>query len=117
MSIDRRHTGKRLSEMVIHHASKTVYLAGQVAADPTADIAGQTKQVLAQIDGLLAEADTDKSKLLSATIFLPDLADFPAVNAVWETWLAPGQAPARATIQAKLVAPQYRIEIQAIAAL
>ncbi len=117
MSIDRRHSGKRLSEMVIHGASQTVYLAGQVADDPAADIAGQTRQVLAQIDRLLAEAGTDKTRLLSATIYLPDMRDFPAVNAVWEPWIAPGHAPARATVAAPLAGPAYRIEIQAIAAL
>ncbi len=117
MTIDRRHTGKRLSEMVIHSPSQTVYLAGQVADDPSADISGQTRQVLAQIDHLLAEAGTDKTRLLSATIYLPDMRDFPAVNAVWEPWIAPGNAPARATIAAPLAGPAYRIEIQAIAAL
>lgn len=117
MSIERRHAGTRLSEMVIHRAGGTIYLAGQVADDPSGDAAAQTRQVLAQIDRLLAEAGTDKSKLLSATIFLPDMADFKAMNAEWEPWLAPGQPPARATVQASLAAPQYKVEIQAIAAL
>lgn len=117
MTIDRRHVGKRLAQMVIHGASQTVYLAGQVANDATADITGQTQQILAQIDRLLAEAGTDKSRLLSCTIFLPDIGDYAAMNAVWEPWLAPGHAPARATVCAGLAAPGYRIEIQAIAAL
>ena len=117
MTIDRRHGGKRLAQMVIHGTSQTAYLAGQVADDATADITGQTQQILAQIDRLLAEAGTDKSKLLSCTIFLPDMADFAAMNAVWEPWLAPGHAPARATVGAALAAPGYRIEIQVIAAL
>jgi len=82
MTIERRHVGKRLSGLVIHHASGTAYLAGQVAEDPKADVSGQTRQVLALIDSLLSEAGTDKSKILSATIFLPDIGDFAAMNAV-----------------------------------
>ncbi|MEO5699896.1 MAG: RidA family protein [Casimicrobiaceae bacterium] len=117
MDIDRRHVGKRLAQMVIHQPSQTIYLAGQVADDPTADITGQTRQVLAQIDRLLGEVGSAKGKLLSATIFLPDMADFAAMNAVWEGWIAAGEAPARATVQAALAGPQYRVEIQAIAAL
>jgi enamine deaminase RidA (YjgF/YER057c/UK114 family) len=117
MTIERYHVGKRLSDMVIHRSGGTVYLAGQVAGDAKADITGQTQQVLAAIDKLLAEAGSDKSKLLSATIFLPDLANFAAMNAVWEAWVAPGQPPARATVEAKLANPAYLVEIQAIAAL
>ena len=117
MTIERRHVGKRLSGLVIHHATGTVYLSGQVADDPTADVAGQTRQVLAQIDALLQEAGSDKTKLLSATIYLPDIADFAAMNAVWEQWVVPGRVPARATVEAKLAAPEYRIEIQVVAAV
>ena len=117
MTIERRHVGKRLSELVIHRASGLAYLAGQVAAETSADITGQTRQVLAQIDTLLTEAGTDKSRLLSATIYLPDLADFAAMNAVWEQWVVPGQTPARATVEAKLARPEYRVEIQVVAAL
>ena len=117
MTIERRHVGKRLSELVINRASGTIYLAGQVAADPKADITGQVRQVLAQIDALLAEAGSDKSRLLSATIYLPDMADFPALNAVWETWVVPGATPARATVQANLAAPEYKVEIQVVAAV
>ena len=112
--IQRYHIGKRLSEMVVHNG--TVYLAGQVAADGTQDITGQAKQVLAQIDSLLAEVDSDKTKILSATIFLPSMADFPALNAVWETWVPAGHCPARATVEAKLAALEYKVEIQVIAA-
>ena len=117
MTIERRHVGKRLSKLVIHHGSGTAYLAGQVADDPTADVSGQTRQVLAQIDALLAEADSNKTKILSATIYLPDIADFAAMNAVWEEWVVPGQTPARATVEAKLASAKYRVEIQVIAAL
>ena len=116
MTIDRRHVGKRMSALVINRASGTAYLAGQVANDPSADITGQTQQVLAQIDELLSEAGSDKTKLLSTTIYLADISDFAAMNAVWDKWVAPGQTPARATVQAKLAAPEYRVEIQVVAA-
>ena len=117
MTLERRHVGKRLSELVINRASGTAYLAGQVAADPTADITCQAKQVLAQIDALLAEAGSDKTQILSATIFLPDMKDFPALNAVWEPWVVAGHTPARATVEAKLAGPEYRVEIQVVAAI
>ena len=113
--IQRYHIGKRLSEMVVHNG--TAYLAGQVAEDAKQDITGQVKQVLAQIDNLLAEIGSDKTKILSATIFLPSMADFPALNAVWETWVPAGHCPARATVEAKLAAPEYKVEIQVIAAV
>ena len=116
MTIERRHVGKRLSGLVIHHASGTAYLAGQVAEDTKADVSGQTRQVLATIDSLLAEAGSDKTKILSATIFLPDIGDFAAMNAVWEAWVPEGQTPARATIEAKLASPAYKVEIQVVAA-
>ena len=112
--IQRYHIGKRLSEMVVHNG--TVYLAGQVAADAKQDMTGQVKQVLAQIDSLLAEVGSDNTKILSATIFLPSMADFPALNAVWETWVPAGHCPARATVEAKLAGPEYKVEIQVIAA-
>ncbi|MDH4180363.1 MAG: RidA family protein [Betaproteobacteria bacterium] len=117
MTLERRHVGKRLSELVIHRASGLCWLAGQVADDPKADVTGQTRQVLAQIDRLLAEAGSDKTKIASATIYLPDMADFAAMNAVWEAWVPAGATPARATVQAKLAGPDYRIEIQVVAAL
>lgn len=117
MTLERRHVGKRLSELVIHRASGLCWLAGQVAEDPKADVTGQTRQVLAQIDRLLAEAGSDKTKIASATIYLPDMADFAAMNSVWEAWVPAGATPARATVQAKLAGPDYRIEIQVVAAL
>jgi len=116
MTIERKQVGKRLSGLVIHRTSGTVYLAGQVPDDLTADVSGQTRQVLAHIDALLAEAGTNKSKILSATIYLADIGDFAAMNAVWEDWVVPGQTPARATVEAKLAAPGYRVEIQVVAA-
>ena len=115
MTIQRMNVGKRLSEVVIH--GNTVYLAGEVPDDGTADITGQTEQVLAKIEKLLKQAGSDKTKLLSAQIFLPDMKDFAAMNAVWEKWVVPGQTPARATIEAKLANPAYKVEIMCIAAL
>ena len=115
MTLQRFHVGKRLSDMVIHNG--TVYLAGQVAEDTSQDVTGQTRQVLAAIERLLEEAGSDKAKLLSAQIFLPSMADFAAMNAVWEAWVPQGHTPARATVEAKLANPDYKVEIQAIAAL
>ncbi len=114
MSIHRFHVGKRLSDMVVHNA--TVYLAGQVADDTSKDITGQTQEVLAAIDRLLREAGSERSRIISAQIFLPDMKDFAAMNAVWEQWVPQGQAPARATIEAKLANPAYKVEIMVIAA-
>jgi enamine deaminase RidA (YjgF/YER057c/UK114 family) len=111
----RFHVGDRLSEMTIHNG--TVYLAGQVASDATQDIRGQTAQVLAAIDKLLGEAGTDKAHILICQIFIRDLADFPAMNEVWEDWLAPGDAPPRATVQANLARADWRVEMVVTAAL
>ena len=111
----RFHVGDRLSEMTIHNG--TVYLAGQVATDASADIRGQTEQVLAAIDKLLHEAGTDKAHILMCQIFIRDLADFAAMNEVWEDWLAPGDAPPRATVQANLAKPDWRVEMVVTAAV
>ena len=113
--IQRFDVGARLSEMAVHQG--VAYLAGQVAADGSQDITGQTTQVLAQIDALLARAGTDKSKILMCQIFITDLADFPALNAVWERWVAPGDAPPRATVQARLAKPEWRVEMVVTAAV
>jgi enamine deaminase RidA (YjgF/YER057c/UK114 family) len=113
--IQRFDVGARMSEMAVHQG--TVYLAGQVAADDTLDIAGQTKQVLAAIDALLARAGSDKSKVLRAQIFLADIADFPAMNAVWDQWVVPGHTPPRATVQAALAKPAWKVEIVVTAAV
>ena len=115
MAIQRHNVGKRLSEIVVH--GNTVYLAGEVPDDATLDITGQTQQVLGKIDKLLAQVGSDKSKLLSAQIFLPDMKDFAAMNAVWEKWVVAGQTPARATVEAKLANPAYKVEIMCVAAL
>lgn len=115
MTIERIDPGTRMSQAVVH--GDTVYLAGQVAQDaPGASVAEQTKAILARIDTLLAKAGTDKTKLLSANIWLVDIAKFDEMNAVWDAWLAPGCAPARATVESKLAAPQYTVEIGVIAA-
>ena len=117
MPIERRHTGKRLSESVVFipAGERMVYLAGQVAEDPSGDITAQARSVLNQIDRLLAEVGSDKTQILSATIYLPSMQDFPQMNAVWDTWVPQGQTPARATVEAKLASPAYRIEIQVVA--
>lgn len=114
MSIQRLHIGPRLSEVAIHNG--VVYLAGQVADDPSLDIAGQTRQVLAAVDRLLGEANSDKTLVLQATIFIKTMADFPVMNAVWDTWVVPGQTPPRATVEAGLAKPEYLVEVKVIAA-
>jgi enamine deaminase RidA (YjgF/YER057c/UK114 family) len=114
MSIQRFKIGPRMCQAVVHN--DTVYLAGQVAEDTTADANGQTKQILNQIDELLTLTGTDKSKLLSATVYLSDMAYFGAMNAAWEAWVDPANPPARATVEAKLAAPEYQVEIAIIAA-
>jgi enamine deaminase RidA (YjgF/YER057c/UK114 family) len=116
MSIQRLHPGPRMSQVVIHN--KTVYLAGQVAED-AADkgVAEQTKEILSTIDALLAEAKTDKTHILSATIWLTSMSTFGEMNRVWDQWVAPGSTPARATVETgQLAGPEYKIEIAVIAA-
>ena len=113
--VQRFDVGPRLSEMAVHNG--VCYLAGQVAADGSADITGQTQQVLAAIDALLARAGTSKSNLLRVEIFITDLADFPAMNAVWEVWLPEGCAPPRATVKAQLARPEWKVEMVVTAAL
>ncbi len=113
--IQRFDVGPRMSEMAVHNG--VCYLAGQVAADGKQGIAGQTTQVLAQIDALLARAGSDKSKILRCEIFISDMADFAAMNTVWEAWVTPGQTPPRATVEALLAQPQWRVEMVVTAAL
>ncbi|AMS31601.1 MAG: RidA family protein [Betaproteobacteria bacterium] len=114
MTIERLHVGKRLSEAAIH--GNTVYLAGQVAEDATQDIGGQTRQVLDAIDRLLVEAGSDKTKLLQVTIFIADMKDFPGMNAVWDAWVVTGATPPRATVEAMLARPEFKVEILVVAA-
>lgn len=113
--VQRYDVGTRLSEMAVHNG--VCYLAGQVAADGTQDITGQTQQVLAAIDALLARAGSDKGRILMCQIFIRDLADFPALNSVWEAWVVAGHAPPRATVQAQLAKPEWRVEMVVTAAL
>lgn len=114
MTLKRLHVGPRMSEAVVHNG--TVYLAGQVADDPSEDAGGQTRQILATIDRLLAECGSDRTRILSAQIFLADIGDFAAMNAVWDAWVPAGHTPARATVESRLASPQYRVEIKVIAA-
>ncbi|HEX4330276.1 MAG TPA: RidA family protein [Burkholderiales bacterium] len=114
MKVDRFHVGARLSEMAIHHG--TVYLAGQIAEDASQDMGGQTQQVLAQIDKLLMEAGTDKTRVLMAQIFCADMRLFGEMNKVWDAWVVAGQTPPRATIEAKLATPKHLVEIVVTAA-
>ena len=115
MSIQRFETGPRMSQVVVH--GNTVYLAGVVAnASAGGSVTEQTRDILSIIDGHLAKAGTDKSKLLSATIYITDMKTFGEMNAVWDSWVSPGNTPARATVEAKLAAPQYTVEIMVIAA-
>ena len=112
--IERFDVGPRMSEMAVHQG--VCWLAGQVAEDNSQDIRGQTRQVLAAIDALLARAGSDKTKILRCQIYLADLADFAAMNEVWEAWVAPGHTPPRATVQAALARPQWKVEMVVTAA-
>jgi enamine deaminase RidA (YjgF/YER057c/UK114 family) len=115
MEITRLHVGRRLSEVAIHNG--TVYLAGQIADDTTEDIGGQTRQVLAHVDRLLAEAGSDKSCILMCQIYIADMLYFAGMNAVWDEWVAPGHTPPRATVEAPLANPACLVEIVITAAL
>ncbi|MDB5591201.1 RidA family protein [Enterovirga sp.] len=115
MTIQRIESGTRMSKAVVH--GDTVYLAGQVSGNAVGgSVAEQTRDILAIIDGYLKQAGTDKTKLLSATIWLTDISTFSEMNGVWDAWVAPGCAPARATVEAKLAAPGLKVEIAVIAA-
>ncbi|MGQ0665013.1 MAG: RidA family protein [Pseudomonadota bacterium] len=115
MAIKRIGVGPRLAAAVVH--GNTVYVAGQVADDTSVGARGQTEQILAKIDKLLAEAGTDKTKIVSANVWLSDMSTFNEMNAAWDAWVAPGQAPARATVESRLASLQYRVEIMVQAAL
>ena len=115
MAIERHDVGPRMSKCVVH--GNTVYLAGIVANDPKGkSVTEQTKDIVGQIDGLLAKAGTDKSKLLTANIWIADMATFAEMNSVWDAWVVQGQTPARATVEAKLATPDYKVEIMVVAA-
>jgi Putative translation initiation inhibitor, yjgF family len=113
MTITRLHPGSRMSQAVIH--GDTVYLAGQVG-EPGSDVATQAKQALAEVDRLLAEAGSDKSKALQVIVWLADMADFSAMNAVYDAWIDPENPPVRACGEAKLATPDYLVEFIVTAA-
>jgi enamine deaminase RidA (YjgF/YER057c/UK114 family) len=114
-SIKRVNVEKRLSDMAIYNG--VAYLAGQVPDDSTLDITGQTQQVLATIDRLLAEAGTDKTKILMAQIFIANMKEFDGMNKAWDAWVPAGNTPPRATVEARLANPDYKVEIVVTAAV
>lgn len=111
--IKRVETGTRMSQAVVYNG--IVYLAGQVG-NPGDSVTDQTREVLAQVDRLLAECGSDKTRILSAQVWMADMADFAEMNAVWDAWVAPGHAPARATGESALATPDYKVEIIVVAA-
>lgn len=113
MSIERKHVGDRMSQIVVHN--DTIYLAGQVGT-PGASITDQTKSALASVDSLLAEVGSDKTKILQAVIWLSSMDHFAEMNAVWDAWAAKGHTPARACGESKLATPEYDVEVTIIAA-
>ena len=114
MTIERFESGPRMSGAVVH--GNTVYLAGQTARGAAGkSVAEQTRIILDKIDALLQQAGTDKSKLLSANIWLTDISTWAEMNTVWDAWVAPGCTPARATVEAKLAGPEYKVEIMVVA--
>jgi enamine deaminase RidA (YjgF/YER057c/UK114 family) len=115
MKVERHDVGARMSKVVVH--GDTVYLAGIVAENAKGkSMTEQTRDILSQIDGFLAKAGTDKSKLLSANIWITDMANFAEMNAVWDAWVAPGNTPARATVEGGGAAPDYKVENMVVAA-
>ena len=114
MSIERIEVGPRMSQAVVHDGR--VYTAGIVADDPQPSVGGQTRQILAKIDRLLAAAGSDKSRVLKANIWLADIAGFAEMNAVWDAWVPTGQPPVRATVESRLAGPEYLVEIMVEAA-
>jgi enamine deaminase RidA (YjgF/YER057c/UK114 family) len=112
--LERIDPGPRLSEASVF--GDRMYLSGMIPEDTSQDITGQVKQALAEIDSLLAKGGSDKTKILSAVIWLKDIGDFAAMNAVWDAWVVPGQTPARATVQAALNDPAMKVEIMVVAA-
>jgi len=113
--IQRIDAGPRMSEASIHNG--IAYLAGQVPEDGSLDIEGQTREVLAAIDALLAQARSDKTRILRAQIFLADIGDFAGMNRAWDAWVVPGNAPSRATVEARLARPEWKVEIVVTAAV
>jgi enamine deaminase RidA (YjgF/YER057c/UK114 family) len=115
MQLKRYETGKRMSQAVVHGGFG--FLSGQVADDPNQDVKGQTAQILAKIDRLLEQIGSDKTRILSASIWLADYKTFADMNEVWDAWVPEDQAPARACVESKLAFPQYTVEIAVIAVI
>mgnify|MGYP002878171537 FL=1 len=114
-TITRIDCGPRMSEAVT--LGNRIYCSGMIPEDTSADITGQVQQALAEIDSLLAKGGSEKSKILTATIWLSDIADFAAMNKVWDAWVVPGHTPARATVEARLSDPDMKVEIMVVAAI
>jgi len=115
MKIEYLDTATRMSRAVIHNG--TVYFCGQIAKAESAGIREQTATMLEKIDELLARVGSDRRKLLSATIYLADMKDFQTMNEVWDDWVEPGHAPARACVEARMARPELLVEISVIAAI
>lgn len=115
MSIERQEIGQRMSRIVIHN--DTVYLCGQVAADAEAGITEQTQTMLDKVDALLEQAGSDREHILSATLYIRDMKDFAAMNAVWDNWVPAGHAPARACVEARMARPELLVEVSVVAAV
>lgn len=107
--IQRIDAGDRMSEASIHGG--VAYLAGQIPLTPGADIETQTREVLSEIDDLLAKCGSDKTRILRAQVYLADIADFDGMNRAWDAWAVPGKAPARATVESRLANPAWKVEI------
>ncbi|MEK9767679.1 MAG: RidA family protein [Betaproteobacteria bacterium] len=115
MTLKRIDVNPRMSQVVVH--GNTIYTAGIVADDPNADIGGQTGQILDKIDNYLIQCGSNKTKIISATIWLADMGDFSAMNEVWDMWVPKGETPARACVESTLATPKYKVEIRVIAAV
>ncbi|MBU8874453.1 RidA family protein [Reyranella sp. MMS21-HV4-11] len=114
-NIVRIDVGPRMSEAVT--LGNRIYCSGMIPEDTSLDITGQVRQALAEIDSLLAKGGSDKTRILTATIWLSDISDFAAMNKVWDAWVVPGQTPARATVEARLNDPNMKVEIMVVAAI
>jgi enamine deaminase RidA (YjgF/YER057c/UK114 family) len=115
MTIERKEVGPRMSQIVVH--GDTVYLAGIVAqANKGKSVTEQTREILDTIDRYLAQAGSNKTKVLRANIWITDMANFAEMNAVWDAWVSPGNTPARACVEARLASPDYKVEIMVVAA-
>lgn len=115
MGIKRHKRGRRLTQVVVH--GDTVYVAGQVADDTSVGVRRQTQQILKKIETLLTEVGSHKSNLLSANVWLADIRTFDEMNAAWDAWVDPKNTPARATVEARMAAPEYLVEIMVLAAM